>query len=195
LNKNVISANLRSSASSASSAFSFRVSLGLAILAGGCLLLSACVALPGEPITYAVMPGKPDAQVSYQAEGGNVTVEIRSQSGIGSAQLSQTGGGAPTSVTMRLHLKGLEQFTFQYPGATVTAAVSSHDGAISETVSVKGGAAQSIGPDSVYWMPVKISATDTSIPLKDGYFEVQAPKDFLGAASREFTMKWVDFYR
>ncbi len=96
---------------------------------------------------------------------------------------------------MRLSLKGLEEFTFQYPGATVTAAVSSHDGSVSENVSVKGGAAQPIDPDSAYWMPVKISAADTSIPLKDGHFEVQAPKDFLATASREFTLHWVDFYR
>jgi hypothetical protein len=96
---------------------------------------------------------------------------------------------------MRLYLKGLEQLTFQYPGATVMAFVSSHDGSVSESVSVKGGAEQPIGPDSPYWMAVKIVAADTAIPLKDGYFEVQAPQDFLAAASREFALRWVDFYR
>ena len=140
-------------------------------------------------------PGKDDAQVTYQVSGGDVAVEVRSPSGIGSAQFVQTGGGTPTSLTMRLYLKGLEQLTFQYPGATVMASVSSHDGSVSESVSVKGGAEQPIGPDSPYWMPVKISTTDTSIPLKDGFFEVQAPKDFLATVSREFTLQWVDFYR
>ena len=33
------------------------------------------------------------------------------------------------------------------------------------------------------------------VPLKDGYFPVQAPKDFIEAAIREFTLRWVDFYR
>jgi hypothetical protein len=77
----------------------------------------------------------------------------------------------------------------------VTAAVSSHDGSVSESVTIQGGAAQPIGPDSPYWMPVKISAADTSIPLQDGYFQVQAPRAFIEAGSREFTLHWVDFYR
>jgi hypothetical protein len=159
------------------------------------LVLTSCVAAGSQPITYRVTPGKEDATVTYQVNGGEVTVDVRSKSGIGSAQLTQTGGDAPTSVTMRLYLKGLEQFTFQYPAATVTTAVSSHDRSVSENVTIQGGAAQPIGPDSPYWMPVKIGAADTSIPLQDGYFQVQAPRAFIEAASREFTLHWVDFYR
>lgn len=172
-----------------------RISLVAVVLTGGCLLLAACVAVGSQTITYKVTPGKEDAAVTYQANGGDVMVDVRSKSGIGSAQLTQTGGAAPTSLTMRLYLKGLEQFTFQYPAATVTAAVSSHDGFVSESVTTQGGAAQPIGPDSPYWMPVKIGAADTSIPLQDGYFQVQAPRAFIEAASREFTLHWVDFYR
>jgi hypothetical protein len=44
-------------------------------------------------------------------------------------------------------------------------------------------------------MPVKIIATDTTIPLKDGYFEAQASQNFFEAETREFTLHWVDFYR
>jgi hypothetical protein len=44
-------------------------------------------------------------------------------------------------------------------------------------------------------MTVTINAADSTIPLKDGYFGVQAPKAFLTSASREFTLHWVDFYR
>jgi hypothetical protein len=172
-----------------------RISLVLAMLTGGCLLLTACAVGRTEPITYAVTPGKEDAEVSYQVSGRDVTVEVHSQSGIGNAHLTQTGGPAPASVTMRLYLKGLEQFTFEYPAAAVTAAVSSRDGSVSESASVNGGAEQPIAADSPYWMPVKINAADPSIPLKDGYFEVQAPKDFLASVGREFTLRWVDFFR
>ena len=59
--------------------------------------------------------------------------------------------------------------------------VSSHDGSVSESDSIQGGAAQPIGPDSPYWKPAKISATDPSIPLKDGYCEVLAPAAFLAS--------------
>ncbi len=159
------------------------------------LLLASCVAVGSPPVTYTVTPGKKDARVTYHASGGDVTVEVRSPSGIGSAHLSQTGGGVPASLTIRLYLKGLEQLTFEYPGVTVMASISTHDGSVSESVSVNGGAEQPISPDSPYWMPVKIVAPDTAIPLKDGYFEAQAPRDFLATASREFTVRWIDFYR
>jgi len=159
------------------------------------LVLTSCVAVGSQPITYRVTPGKEDATVTYQVNGRDVVVDVYSQSGIGSAEMTQTGGPAPASVTMRLHLKGLEQFTFRYPAAAVTASVSSHDGSVSESVSIQSGAAQAIDPSSPYWMTVTINATDPSIPLKDGYFEVWAPKDFLTSASREFTLHWVDFYR
>jgi hypothetical protein len=173
----------------------FRISLLAAMLTSGCLVLTSCATVGPQPITYSVTPGKEDATVAYQVNGGDVTVDVRSGSGIGGAQLAQTGGTAPTSLTMHLYLKGLEQFTFRYPAATVTAAVASHDGAVSESVTIQGGAAQPIGPDSPYWMPVKIGAADTSIPLQDGYFQIQAPRTFIEAASREFTLHWVDFYR
>jgi len=159
------------------------------------LVLTSCVAVGSQPITYSVTPGKEDAAVTYQAISRDVVVDVSSQSGIGSAEMTQTGGPAPASVTMRLHLKGLEQFTFPYAAAAVTAPVSSHDGSVSESVSIQSGAAQAIDPSSPYWMTVTINATDPSIPLKDGYFEVWAPKDFLTSASREFTLHWVDFYR
>ena len=171
------------------------ISLVLAVLTSSCLLLTACVAVSPQPITYKVTPGKEDAAVTYRVSGGDVTVEVRSPSGIGSAQLSQTGGGAPTSMTMNVHLKGLEQFTFQYPAATVTAAVSSHDGSVSESVSARGSAEQAIGPDSPYWMAIETVAADKSIPLRDGYFAVQAPGDFFAGSYREFSVSWVDFYR
>ena len=38
-----------------------RISLMLAMLAGSCLLLTACVAVRPQPITYNVTPGKEDA--------------------------------------------------------------------------------------------------------------------------------------
>jgi hypothetical protein len=148
-----------------------------------------------QPVTYSIIPGKADAQVTYQVSEDGVIVEVRSQSGIGNAQLFQIGGGVPTSLAIRVYLKGLEQLTFEYPGITIMVSVSTHDKSVSESVSVKGGVNQPIGPDSPYWIPVKIVAADTTIPLKDGYFEAQAPKDFFEAASRELTLRWVDFYR
>jgi hypothetical protein len=166
-----------------------------ALVTAALFMLSSCMTVGSQPITYNVTPGKEDAAVTYQANGGEVMVDVRSKSGIGSAQLAQTGGIAPTSMTMRLYLKGLEQFTFQYAAVTVTAAVSSRDGSVSESVSLQGAAAEPISADSPYWMPVKIGAADTSIPLKVGYFEVKAPRNFIEAAGRDFTVHWVDFYR
>lgn len=168
-------------------------------LASGCLLLlSSCASSRRAPITYTVTPDKAAAPVSYQAQGGDITLEIHSESGIGSTQFAQAAGGAVTSLTLRLYLKGLEELRFQYANVTVTAHVSSQDTAVSETVTLGSdptGPQQDIDSKSPYWMAVNIVAADTSIPLQDGYFEVQAPKDCLNSAARAFTVSWVDFYR
>ncbi len=104
MEENIISVNLRLSASHRTcdhrrwvqvSAFNFRLGLALAVLTGACLLLTVCVAVPAAPIAYAVTPGRDDVQVTYQVSGGDVAVEVHSRSGIGSAQLTQTGGARP----------------------------------------------------------------------------------------------------
>ena len=161
----------------------------------GILLLAACAAGSVQPVTYRVTPGSADARVTYQVRGSDTIVDIRSQTGIGSAQFAQTGGAAPGSLILQLHLKGLEGLDFGYPDATVRVSVSSHDGTVHETVSIEGAAEQSLEPDSPYWMDVKIVAADKTIPLQDGYFTVRAPGSFLTGAKHDFIVRWVDFYR
>ena len=162
--------------------------------AAGLLLLAACAAGGVTPVSYRVTPGSADTQVTYQVTGGDLVAEIHCPSGIGSAQFVRT-GGAPEALVLRLHLRGLEGLTFEYPGATVKVFVSSQDGAVGESVSVAGGAETPLEPGSPYWMDVKIEAADKSIPLHDGAFIVLAPTAFLTAERQDFTVRWVDFYR
>ena len=169
--------------------------LAAALETAGLLLLASCTASLGQPITYTVTASRDDIQADYSVQVSDVLIDIRSQGGIGSVQFTQESGPAPRSVTMRLYLKGLEESRFQYADVTVTASVSSHDGSVQEGVSVQDGPEQPLQPDSPYWMDVQIVAEDPSIPLKDGYFGIQAPRDFLSSGSRNFTLSWVDFYR
>ena len=37
--------------------------------------------------------------------------------------------------------------------------------------------------------------TEKKIPLKDGYFEVTIPQQFIRNAGKTFEIEWIDFYR
>jgi hypothetical protein len=108
----------------------------------------------------------------------------------------QTAGETPTKIVIRLHLKGLEEFDFQYGETTVIVSVSSHgDGAVYERVRTGEAEEVEVKPDSPYWMPVEVIGGALTGSPKTGYFEVQAPQNYLQGKHRAFSMRWVDFYR
>jgi hypothetical protein len=45
------------------------------------------------------------------------------------------------------------------------------------------------------WMPTEIVASNQTIPLADGYFQVQAPRAFIESDATGFAIEWIDFYR
>jgi hypothetical protein len=52
---------------------------------------------------------------------------------------------------------------------------------------------------SPYWIEIRTVGRDgnlaKTIPLKDGYFEMQLPKAFFDGNPKAITMNWIDFYR
>jgi hypothetical protein len=52
---------------------------------------------------------------------------------------------------------------------------------------------------SPFWMDIGMVGGDgksaESIPLSDGYFEMQLPKAFFKGNPRSITVNWIDFYR
>jgi hypothetical protein len=163
------------------------------------LLLVSCAsapanAQPAEP-AFTVITKNPDDQVDIQFENGRALIDIQSPTGIGSAALELESGSMPGSMTLRLHLKGLEEFRLTSAQDRISASISSREVSSNETI-LSSGTESPLQPGHPLWMEIEIiSETGTKIPLEEGYFEVTVPPDFLQNVGRTFQIEWVDFYR
>jgi hypothetical protein len=165
-------------------------------LATSCMM-AACQVRPAQQSNYAIsVDGDGNRVVPHEAETETL-FEVRSTTGIGSAGVEQTSGELPAKILIRLHLKGLEEFTFQYHETVVTVSVSSHgDGMVTETIRTAGSDQIPIGPESPYSMPVRVVQNpDSNNGSSTAYFEVQAPQDYIQGKHTAFSIRWIDFYR
>ena len=98
---------------------------------------------------------------------------------------------------LRLHLKGLEHFKVTNGKVTLEAAGSGHDGKV--RLWKDGKEDSPLDAKSPYWTEIRMFGDDgkptTSIPLKDGYFEIQLPKALFEDNPKSITINWIDFYR
>jgi hypothetical protein len=97
-------------------------------------------------------------------------------------------------------LRGLEELRFAYDSIIVAGSISStNPNQIRQSVQQGGGKStpELIAANSPYWMPIRIVSPNDSvkIPLREGYFEAEAPPDFITGKHRKFSIHWIDFYR
>ena len=171
----------------------------LALLAT--LLLSACALPAAQPAPNVTVTDARDATITAERRGDVLILDVRSETGIGSAQVTLAAGDAPRDIIMRLHLRGLESLNFTYDAGSVQLTVpSSGEPLVTQSFARAGeSAAQSIARGSPYWMEVGIlnddPAATPAIPLENGHFDVSVPPDFLAGAHTNFMLSWIDFYR
>jgi hypothetical protein len=169
-----------------------------------CLLLAACAggpagagAQPEEP-AFIVITKNPDDQVDIEYQSGTAHIDIQSPTGIGSAAFELASGPMPEGITLRLHLKGLEQIRLRSAQDQIAASVSSSEAAPLENQTLlSSGAETPLLPGNPLWMPIAIVANqaEKKIPLEEGYFEVTVPQEFIRNAGTTFEIEWIDFYR
>ena len=164
-----------------------------------CVALASCTTSGSGRTQFAVEVADAEDQVLYKVEGPTAIFDISSPSGIGSAQVTLVSGPSPSQLLLRFHLQGLEELVFAYDTTAVTASVlSSGEGMVLESVRTAGGAQEEIDADSPYWMNIRFVPAGeqaSAAPSQAGYFEVEAPDDFLAGRYRAFSIRWVDFYR
>ncbi len=165
------------------------------------LLLAACTLPTVQPASGVTVSEAQNAEITAEWRGDVLIVNVRSESGIGSATVRLPEGDRPRDIIVRLHLSALENLTFAWDAGTVEVAVSSTGEAIvRESFQPAGAAAaEEIDRGSAQWMDVGIlsnnpNATPT-IPLVDGHFDVSTPRAFLAGDARSFSLSWIDFYR
>lgn len=169
-----------------------------------CLLLAACAgesagagAQTEEP-AFIVITKNPEDQVDIEYQNGTAHIDIQSPTGIGSASFELASGHMPEDITLRLHLKGLEQIRLKSAQGQIAASVSSSEAAPLENQTLfSSGAETPLLPGHPLWMQISIVANqaEKKIPLEEGYFEVTVPQEFIRNAGTTFEIEWIDFYR
>ncbi len=186
-------------------------SLAAALLWLG-LLLSACAAQSesATPAGGVQIENVRDAQITPLRIGSALLLDIRSDTGIGGADVRLDAGLEVRDIVLRLHVRGLEQLTFGAPdGTVVTVSVPSSAAVTALAAGVELPLLQSLhtadGSDTPitrghpWWMETGIVSDDPAlaptIPLQNAHFEVTVPSAFLRADGRSFSLTWVDFFR
>jgi hypothetical protein len=170
----------------------------IAICLAASVALAACGSAGGGAVVLKASADRPDARVTASADAQQAVVEVVSPNGIGGAEVEITSAALPRSITLRLHLRGLEQLRFTYGDTTVTTSISSSGDGTPRQTYHGAGQEQTIAEGSPYWMNVRLVPTGSSpatIPLQNGYIEVEAPQDFLARRQTKFAIQWIDFYR
>lgn len=183
-------------------AFSFLYSRWLWLaavgLAGG--LLAACAQPPaagpdaGSAFPeFGVVVDKAGDRVAVTSDEDRAVFDVWSETGIGGASVSLTAGDMPPALLLRLHLRGLEQMTFAYDDTVVSLSVPSGAGRPVLRSVVVHGDEMPVTPQSPHW--VDVTLVDSADSATGGYFQVAAPQAFFDAATAQFQISWIDFYR
>jgi len=163
---------------------------GWFVLLSGVVLLSlaACAAATRQidGATFRYTPLKGDPQIVFTTSNELLLIDITSLTGIGGATIEKASGQWPPKIVMRLHLNGIESFKFTYGAKTVNVSVSSQNSQIVREELVQDGQTRSLSTDDTYWIAVTSNL---------GYFDIEAPADFLKSGENKFTIEWIDFYR
>lgn len=158
---------------------------------------TSCVSAYGDDPLFKITTKRDDDKVEVKVEDGNAIFSVQSSFGISQATIERRGDNWPTSVTVRLHLKGLENLKITNGKETLKASVSSQDAKV--RLWKDGEEDSPLDSKHPYWMEVRLVGKDgepvKTIPLKDGYFEMQLPKALFEHNPPSITLHWIDFYR
>ncbi len=159
--------------------------------------MTNCVTACSDESSFRVTTKRDDDVVSVTLKQNQAVLSVLSPFGISQAVIERSGNRWPSSVTLRLHLKGLEKFKVTNGKDTLEAAVSSHDGKV--RLWKDGKEDSPLDSKHPYWMEMRRAGKDSSpvktIPWKDGYFEMRLPKALFADNPKSITLNWIDFYR
>jgi len=148
-----------------------------------------------EPTTFGITLKKPADQVKVKVEKDTATFDVSSQSGIGSATITFTQGKWPTTVVLRLHLRGLESFSASNGKVILRGAVASHSGNPKRLYLTEDGKSESREPETEIKVLDAAGKPVKGLPGKGGCFEIRLPKALLEGEPKALELGWIDFFR
>ena len=169
------------------------------------LLLSACQPLQTGGIDPAMPIVITDQQNSATTavEDGQVVLDIQSETGIGSAEITTNSHGTKVNqseILVRLHVAVLEEFRMAYDNVLIVASVSSSNkDLVIQSVQLGEDPAEPISEVSPFWLDIGMLTASgkpaTMIPNRDGHFEIALPANIVNSDSETVSISWIDFYR
>lgn len=160
------------------------------------VVIAATTTVAATP-SFTITTKRDNDRVEVKIDQNKAILSIRSPFGISDAVIERRGEKWPDAVVIRLYVKGLENFQVSNGKAKLEASVSSQDAKARLWKDAKEDAP--LDAQSSLWMEIRMVGSDgqlaKTIPLQDGYFEMQLPRAFLDGNPKAITMNWVDFYR
>ena len=148
---------------------------------------------------FKIMTKRDTDKVEVNIEKDKTVFNVHSPFGISQAVIERVEEKWPDAVVLRLYLKGLESFRASNGKVTLDAAVSSNNDKQRVRLWKDGDEKSLLDSKSPFWMEIRMVGSDgkaaKSIPLEDGYFEMQVPKAFFEGNPKSITLNWIDFYR
>jgi hypothetical protein len=164
------------------------------------LFLASCASQTADAQSQApefrVRGANSDDLIAVLRENSQTVIDIHSDFGIGSATFDLIAGTMPRTLTVRLHLRGLEEFRVVSGEATVGASLSTGGAGfpVSQRIVASEGEIPILSVHPL-WLDIRTVPESASLPLEEGYFEIVIPETFLQGAGASFELHWVDFYR
>ncbi len=157
------------------------------------------VATDNESPPFKITTKRDNDIVEVKVEKDQTLFSIHSPIGISQAVIERTNEKWPDEIVLRLHLKGLENFRVSNGKVTVDASVSSHNDKQRVRLWMDGTEDSPLDAKSPFWMEISMNGDDgkplKTIPLKNGYFQIQLPRAFFEDNPKSITINWIDFYR
>ena len=149
--------------------------------------------------TFKITTKRDTDKVVVTVEKQKTLFDIHSPFGISHAVIERTAAEWPDRMVLRLHLSGLESFQIKSGDTTLRASVSSQGSDKPVRLWQNDAEDKPLDSTSPLWTEIRMIGSDgkptQTIPLKDGYFEIEIPKALLEANPQSITVSWIDFYR
>ncbi len=159
--------------------------------------LSIGCASAAEDPQFKITTNRDNDKVEVKVEKDKTIFSVHSPFGISQAVIERADENWSDIVMLRLHLKGLENFKVTNGKVILETTVSSQDGKL--RLWKDGKEDEPLDAKSPYWMEIRSVGSDgkpaTTIPLNDGYFELQLPNALFEHNPKSITVNWIDFYR
>ncbi|QDS88312.1 hypothetical protein EC9_25020 [Rosistilla ulvae] len=178
-----------------------RLALLIAILMATEGIACDLPASEGAMPQFIITTKRSDDKVVVSQQGAETRFAIQCPFGIGRAVIRRTADAWPSDVTIRLYLKGLEDFRIDNGSIVLQAFVASSDkdGSAAKTVLIEGDASREIDRSNPYWIEIRrgsgdVRSEDDGKP-EERYFDLRLPQAIFLTNPVELKLRWIDFYR